>query len=252
MSNKKVLSDHKMVKKKLIPPMLQEKPGYDIKHIDVSYIDRVLPEIIWQAFLNDKLGVTKGSQISLELLKEIQSILGVDKCKLFCFISNFELLTKSQIDSLNSVLFLNEGFKEIKEAILPFIKVFPDCPLNVLYHEKIPKFNDDDLNYVKSIISSILDKTSVVSTHSLSNTFYYAFQLERIKVHKESSLLKLQEIQFYPDTEISLMVAGSLRASINMFFRDEFIIADGKWRNYFWNRAHQIEPNNINNLYFEL
>lgn len=227
-------------------------PDWDKQYTNVSYIDKVLPEIIWQAFLNDKLGVTRGSHISLKLFKEIESILGVDKGKLFCFISNFELLTKAQIDSLVGVLFLDEDFKEIKEAILPFIKVFPECPLKVLYHEQISKFSDKDLDYVKSIINSILDKTSVISVHSLSSIIYYAFQLERIEVHKESSLLKIQEIKYYPETEVSRIVAGMVRASVNAFFQsDIFIVNDSEWRNYFWNRAHQIEPNHIDNLYFE-
>ncbi len=244
----KILKDHKLVGKKLLPPFLHSFPG---QFNESPYLNKVLPEIIWQGFLIEKFGVPVASSITLKLLEEIQSARNFEKSKLFCFISNFELLSQNQIDRILGKLFLDSDYKKIIEAILPFIRTFPECPLRALLYNPIAECNDEDITHVKSIIKPLLDKSSKEATFVLANTIYFAFQMDILKVPEDSKLLNLNQIEFYPDNEESKIIASLLRASINIFVQqDIFIEVSEKWQKYFWNQAYKREPHNIDNLYF--
>jgi hypothetical protein len=250
-TKKKILSDHKLVKKKLQPPFFHSFPGWKTQFNEVPYLYKVLPELVWQVFLNDKYGVPVASSITLKLLEIIRIARHEEKGKLFCMISNFELLTEKEIDKVLAKLFLDNDYKKIIDAILPFMRMFPDCPLKVLLYNPLSKPTKEDLVYVKSVIQLLLDKTSKEATFVLANAIYYAFQMDVLKVHADSKLLNLNQIEFYPDTEESQIIASSLRASINLFVQDGvFIKVSNNWQNYFWNQAYKLEPHNIDNLYF--
>lgn len=250
-TKKKILEDHKLVKKKLEPPFFHSFSGWKTNFIEVPYLYKVLPELVWQGFLNDKYGVPVASRITIKLLEIIRVARNEEKGKLFCMISNFELLTEKEIDNILGKLFLDPDYIKIIDAILPFIRIFPECPLKVLLCKPLSEPTENDLAHVKKIIKPLLNKISKEATFMMANTLYFAFKMDVFKVHADSKLLKLKEIEFYPDTEESLLIAGILRASINIFVQKEmFIKISDKWQNYFWNQAYKLEPNNIDNLYF--
>lgn len=244
----KILSDHKQVGKKLLPPFLHSFPG---QFNESPYLYKVLPEIIWQGFLNDKYGIKNSVEITMYLLNTISEATNLDKGKLCCFISNFETLDEKQIDKILSRFFLNYNYKKLVEAITPFINVFPECPLNKILYNAIPEYSENDLQYVKNITSKLLNKTSKEATLILANTIYCANQMGVLHVTKDSCFLHMDEVINYPDTEESKKIASFLRASINPFVgNDTFVFQNSYWSKYFWNRAYKLEPFNIDNLYF--
>lgn len=251
-SKKKILADHKLVKKKLEPPFFHLLPEWKTQFNEVPYLYKVLPELVWQGFLNEKYGVPVASTITMKLLDAINVARNSEKGKLFCMISNFELLTPKDIDKVLGKLFLDRDYKKIVDAILPFMRMFPECPLKVLFYNPIKEPTAEDISYVKSVIKPLLNKTSKEATFALANAIYCAFQMDILKVNADSKLLNLNQIEFYPDTEESQMIASSVRASINMFvLNGSFIEVSQKWQTYFWNQAYKLEPYNIDNLYFD-
>lgn len=244
----KILSDHKQVGKKLLPPFLHSFPG---QFRESSYIHKVLPEIIWQGFLNDKCGIRKSVEVTLHLLKTIREAINLENGKLLCFISNFETLDERQIERILSLLFLSDNYKRLIEAIGPFVRVFPECPLSKILYKAIPEHSESDLRYVKDIMSRLLSKTSKEATLVLANTIYCANQMGVLHVTKDSCFLHMDEVINYPETEESKKIASFLRASINPFIgNDTFVLQNSNWSKYFWNRAYALEPFNIDNLYF--
>lgn len=251
-SKKKILADHKLIKKKLEPPFFHSLPEWKTQFNEVPYLYKILPELVWQGFLNEKYGVPVASTITMKLLNVIHLARNSEKRKLLCLISNFELLTPKEIDKVFGKLFLDSDYKKIVEAILPFMRMFPECPLKVLLYNPITEPTAEDISHVKSVIKPLLNKTSKEAIFALANVIYYAFQMDILKVHADSKLLNLKQIEFYPDTEESQLVASSLRASINMFVQNgAFIEVSEKWQTYFWNQAYKLEPFNIDNLYFD-
>ncbi len=252
MKNKnKILSDHKQVGKKLLPPFLHSFPSWQTQFSETPYLYKVLPEIIWQGFLNDKYGIKNSVEITMYILETIRETTDLKKGRLFCFISNFETLNDKQIDKILSCFFMNSNYKKFVEAITPFINVFPQCPLNKILYNAIPEYSESDLQHVKNIINKLLNKKSKEATLILANTIYCANQMDVLHITKDSCFLHMDEIVNYPNTEESKKIAGFLRASINPFVvNDTFILQNSHWAKYFWNQAYKLESFNIDNLYF--
>ncbi len=232
--------------------MLDVFPGWQVHNNEVPYLYKVMPEILWQAFLNERYGVKETVEITMYLLETIRDATNLEKGKLYCFISNFELLNEKQIDKILAHFFRNPNYKKIEEAIRPFINVFPECPLSKLFYNPTPEFSQNDLEHVKNIINKMLSKMEKEATFCLANIIYYAFQMNVLKVNRDSELFKLNEIEHYPETEESKKLASFLRASINPFVaNDNFVLQKSNWSKYFWNRAYQLDPYNIDDLYFD-
>ena len=62
---KGVLPDHKRDRKKLIAPFNYMLGGMQ----DISYIDAIMPEIVWLALLHERFGVEKGAELARVLSK---------------------------------------------------------------------------------------------------------------------------------------------------------------------------------------
>lgn len=244
--NNKILSDHKMVGKKLVPPLLQNH-----QFNELPYINNILPEIIWQGFLIEKYGVKSSVELSLFLLTTIRDSANIESGKLFCFISNFETLNKTQVDKIVSQLSSNKNYNKILDALRPFLNVFPECPLNKILQNNISDYSKQDLEYVKMVTTQLLDKNSKETTLVLANTIYCANQMGVLKVTKDSCFLRMDEVFNYPNTEESKKIASFLRATINPIVgNDTFVFQNSNWSKYFWNRAYKLEPFNIDNLFF--
>lgn len=244
---KKILADHKLVNKKLKPPIMQGLPGWETHFIEVPYIDKVLPEIIWISILNDKHGVTTASDLTLNLLKAIDESFGEKSSTLFSFLSNFETLHDTQISHVKRKCL--DELSYINDSLSSFYRVFPDCPLIALDQKGPGPIDSHDIEYIKQILDKLLDKVGKETTFSLSTVIYHAFELHRLTAFKDASILKLNKIHLYPTTEESKIIASTIRSTVNMFIGSEhFLVNDSKWSKYFWNRAHAIAPNNIDSL----
>lgn len=66
MSARKILRDHKQVGKKFIPPMKQI-PGMR----ETSFVNDMLPELIWLGLINDKTGFVDGARFFEKVIEAV-------------------------------------------------------------------------------------------------------------------------------------------------------------------------------------
>ena len=88
-----IFSDHTKVGKTLVPPMRQ----YLGELAMVSWVDRILPELIWLAVVIENLGVKRGVEICAKMAKLANTILSEEY---FAFASSFNLLNTEQKENL--------------------------------------------------------------------------------------------------------------------------------------------------------
>jgi hypothetical protein len=93
LSKSKILNDHKKIGKTLIPPMRQYLGEQGL----VSWVDRILPELIWLAVIIENLGVNRGVEIAAKIAKLANQILPDEY---FAFVSSFDLLSNEQKEKL--------------------------------------------------------------------------------------------------------------------------------------------------------
>lgn len=237
-SQKRILSDHKLVGKKLVPPFatLENK-------VEVSWVDIIIPDLIWIALIRTKLGNKIGTEVVNKFIS-ISTQHEDSSFKMFAFISTYESLSDDTKARIKEDL-IKEGVKSIMlDCLEPFLNMYPSCPLAFLQEASDIKAVDSKfLQSYKELLLRMMDKRSVISTFTIANIIYSLFLSNRIEVDQNSILTKLPKIQDYPNTELSRVIASNLRACINaLYSKEHFDGHSSNWANSFWNTGIKLEP----------
>ena len=248
----KVLSDHRKIGRSFVPPMLQ------LGNIEnVSFALQAIPELLWIAILNEHYGWKDGAELSLNLAREAAEATGINpeefKKKLgkapkefFAATSAYKSLNANQQKSIVTKLKLSLTWEIYVDALSPLMSLYPEFPLGFIFDKAIIIPQDSDVEIIKSVISPLFDKNSKQAVSMYANAIYIAFATNKLMIvaddKKEMALANFPEIQNYPNTEESKVIAASIRASILSMIGMSDISKD--WSNYFWNRGLEIEPCN--------
>jgi hypothetical protein len=122
----KILSDHIKRGKKLIPPFLAMGT-----HVDVSWVNKILPEIIWLAIINEKIGNKDGAEISRLLIESASNLNKSDK-KIYAYLSSYENIDNGFKENLINNLKHLGILSELKDCLSDFLCIYPKCPLTFI------------------------------------------------------------------------------------------------------------------------
>jgi hypothetical protein len=235
----RVLSDHKKVGKRFVPPWLQAMSLHEIK-----WADCILPELLWLGLLNDCYGLAKGADLSLSLARAAIMASAPPSKTWFAPTSAYAALTEEQGNAVIRSLKLSHDLEPVKEALTPLAAFYPKCPLNLLFEGTFPSLGDSrkTLEQFKEFLSTLFNRWGKTATLMQANAVYIAFATDLLKVAKDLALANFPAVAEFPDTEESIRVAASVRATINGFFGDHFYDKSSPWPRYFWNRGLELEP----------
>lgn len=234
---KKVLTDHQAQKGKLIAPFNHMIGGLS----EISHINKIVPQISWQAVLIDSIGFVK----ACTLLNEFLVILNKDsKLKPICFANNFTELDKVDFDKSKFPLVLS------KSEIL--YRLFPDWPMKKIFDYDCGPATKEDVEYFRGIVHKLLDKRSVLAVQSLTCTMHYLMLTNRFHLPAGSHIANINEIIKYPKTDESHAVASFIRSALNIFIgNSEFSNTNSEWPANFWNTLYLHSPCTLTTLRFD-
>lgn len=232
MKNTKVLKDHKQQGKRFIPPLLRLGNAKE-----TSYVQVIIPEIMWMALLHKKFGLQLGTHLALQLVTVTSNTSSSTKC--FSFISSFELLTDVEKEKILTQLQSLNMLDQLRDGLRNFMLTYPECPLLFLFDDLKGEMN---LASIKETLSELYDITGRPATFMMANVIYFLGAMGRLAIVKDTALSKLPELVDYPNTALSKMIASGVRASLFAFMHDPFLNASGNWNRYFWNRGIELEP----------
>jgi len=236
--SKKILEDHKKEGKILKPPLTTIG-----NFVDLSWVDYIIPDVIWITLLRDKFGDKMGTEIVNKFIT-ITTKNETSKFRNYALLSSFEELPQQNKTSILKDLKKENILNVVLAGLSDFLDMYPSCPLKFLrpndYSTKVV-----DVKFLiryKELLWELIDKRSKISTFTIANVIYSMFVLDRLKIVKDSPMAQFPKIQEYPETEISRLIASSLRASINAFYNFEMFDRNSSvWAKEFWNRGIEIE-----------
>ncbi len=239
MQKKQVLTDHRRIGKRFLPPFLTTLGPLQ----EVGWLDYSLPELLWLGILNEKFGLERGADLSVSLAKEADKAYAGEIKKWFAPVSKYNLLNSEQRNDVLKALTRSNKLEPLKNALSSFISLYPKCPLNLLFESPLPCLDNSsaELEIFKGLLSRLYDKTTVEATFMQANAIYIAFITDKLKVFKGTSLANFPEIERYPHTEESQRIASMVRAAINGFIGTDYD-KTSEWPRYFWNRGLELEP----------
>ena len=208
---------------------------------DFSYVADGIPQIIWIALLNKCYGFKQGTNLALNFAKSIDNL--KLKKEVPYHLSWFDNLNVDSYETIRKKLIDIKVFEKINIALSPLLNLYPKCPLNKIFSSE--KHLKSDVSKIKEILTLLYNKRGKESTFALANVIYLMGRCDKLLFEKNSAMADLPELQDYPDSEMSIMIASVVRASTNFLLSRRAIENSENWISYFWNRGLEIEPNEI-------
>ena len=230
-----MLESHKRIGKRLVPPFSELGP---LK--EVSWVDEVLPELLWIGLLNAEHGIKTGAHVCAEVTKAAKPELEVlDQNAFLCLASSFELFGQDQLARIRQRLASARVLSDLQVAVSPLCIAYPKCPLASLVG------GTDDLGLatakIRRAVSSLFDRWDEAATFVQIHAVYMTILQGRLFVTRDTSLANFPAVEAYPHTEESRKIAAACRNTINMLMKDSPPHSATSWSGYFWNRGLDLE-----------
>lgn len=233
-----ILQDHKKDGKKFIPPM-----KHMMNFTEVHYVERILPEIAWIAFLIDNLGARQGIHIASRLVITAHSLhVGNAMCD-FSLISAFSLLTEDEKSRLIETIREENVLFKLRNALAVFFRVYPsNNPLAFITEGTPSTPSAIDLSVTKRIIHKNIDRRDFDAVVTQSVVFYSKYLSGKLKFNTEVKAPDLESIIGDFQSAAAQRAASHIRMAVNTVFMFNEKDIGTKWASYFWNHGLELEP----------
>lgn len=237
----RVLKGHVPQGLKFVPKILA-LGEFNQQFNEVPYVRVILPELIWLALLNQRLGNEQGAKVVEIVASAVKQTTG-HKRTWFAAVSCCTELSDTAKQNIAQALDQNGLRKAVSGALQPFVELYPEFPGAFLVVSD-PSRNDlEFLPELKKVVDNLYDTESGAAVFMCASAVYAAFCLDILKVNPNVSLAKFPEIEKYPSTELSKRVAAACRAtSLQMVGQNVIQAQLTTWSSYFWNRGLELEP----------
>lgn len=233
---KKVLEGHKKVGSKFVPPMMQ-LPNLT----EISYINQILPEIIWMGLINDEFGYRDGIDLSSNLARRAFDLKETDKHINFTLVSNFNLLSAERKSELVRSLEETSELVKFRDSLLPLIALYEEFPLSFLgMSEKI--FDKIELiEKIKNCIKKHINKYDTPALIIQANVMYVRGSTGGLHVAPHIEIPDLNTLIEDPESKKAERAGAFVRISAmqEMMPMRETRICD--WAESFWNQSYKID-----------
>ncbi|WP_298329015.1 hypothetical protein [Asticcacaulis sp.] len=230
-----VLGDHKRVKSKLVTPF---NSAFGQMR-EVSWINMMIPELLWIALVQDAWGPRHGVEIITAFTRDVRASDPGRKHTIWAAAGKFASLPFGE---LSKIVAGRPYCEDLCASLMPLHTHYPDHPMR----ELMPNSGTQsmrDLYEFKEIVGDLINRRSTMATLTQATATWLAFDSDCLKVSPGLALADLPRIEDYPNTEQSQRIAASIRATLNLMFGEIDLMASGTgWPVAFWNRGLEIEP----------
>ena len=234
-NKKKFLDGHIRVGKRFVPPLMQLN-----MNTSISYVNDMLPELIWIGLLNDKVGYVRAARVLEKIFSFAEDIKDPKQNGNFALISTFNLLNDEQKNSLREKL-NNEGNLELlQNCIAPLTLLYENCPLSFLGPPTYV-FTDGKLVFaIKECVGRAIDKYDTPGIVLHGAMLLSRLVTKKIKFSAEMDLPDFNAVIDEPDSEEAKKAAGFMRA--NALTEFGMLNIKPSWAREFWNRGVELSP----------
>ena len=237
---KNFLHGHKKVGKRFVPPMKQLDA-----YSPVSYVNDMLPELIWIGLLNDRLGYIKAARVIERVFTIVEDIKDTQQQGNFALISAYNILYEEQKNSLRNHLAEDEILGVIQNHIAPLILLFEDCPLSFLGPPSDLLTNEELVTSIKECVGRTIDKFDTPGIVLNGAVLLSQLVTRKIKFPSDMELPNLNAVIDSPDSEEAKIAASFIRANALALFG--MLKVDSSWARYFWNRGFELSSCEFSN-----
>lgn len=233
---KGVLQGHKRVKSRFVPPLMQ-LPNLR----ETSYVNDLLPHVLWMSLLNDAVGLKQGIHASFELAKLARSIHVSEKHVNFAVCGNFNNLSPSENEMLLEELRRRGTLNQYQDALSPLLSLHPNCPMRAL---ATPHESDQHPKLVARLrisVANVFDRYSTSASIMHANVITIRASTGGLFFAKHIEMPDFDSLVHSPDSEKAKRAASFARSSSMQEFMSD---AEGRhleWSKLFWNTNYRLD-----------
>lgn len=206
----------------------------------ISYIDNILPELIWIGLINEKIGYIRGARILEKIFGVIDEFKDPEQHGSFALISSFSLLSSDQKKQLTDVLEDNGFLNVIKNAVAPLNMLYDNCPL-LFFGPPTEKYNTEELvALIKNCVENTIDKYDTPGIVLNGSILLSRLVTKKLHFPTDMDLPDFNAVINSPDSDDAKRAAAFMRSNALMEFGMHKV--DTSWAEYFWNRNFELSP----------
>ena len=250
-SKKRVLSNHKKVGKRYIPPFVYRLSDRGIALQPTKWLDNILPEILWIGLLNERYGIEDGTELALTFAQTYLTVLNSDEKKMFISTATYSELSPVHRNGIVKELKASKNLIRMKRALDFLITLYPKCPLHFLYDQEQPELKnfEDNLHEFQEIVAGFIDRRSKPAMLMQSTAVYIGLVTKVLNIQSDNNLTNLQAMTDYPNTDESRRFASNVRATVSSFFMHDYPEDGSSWAKYFWSQGIKMVPCDLKQIW---
>src|ERR1035437_1273964 len=239
---KKVLADHHQDKSRFYPQ------PYGVS--EIHYVEQVLAEIIWIAYLVERLGGKKGVETAVSLIEYCFNLKNWEVKPDFSLLSLFCQLTPLDWNRVKQKLKGKDLYLDCLDALTPFVRCYPtDNPLlNIFDEAVVASPSQADVDLARKIVSSLFSRWSKEATI-----------VQCVALKADIRVGKTQYTHEFPAPDVDVvlensqssempMVGGMARCHVSHVYKFFAERIGEAWSKYFWNRGRELTPAKTENV----
>lgn len=215
--------------KLFIPPMKQISVVREL-----SYIDDMLPELVWLGLIYDRLGYIPGTRFFEKIVSVVVEVAGEAQQRNYAFLSHIGELNSDQRLSFVKALSAEAMLEPLREYIAPLVLLYDDCPLAFIGPPDTVYAKEELVNSIKTCVGRHLDKYDTPGTVLNATMLIARLVTGTIKFSKDTKMPDFNMIVDDPSSAEANLAAGFVRA--NALAEFGMLKIDNMWARSFWNK----------------
>jgi hypothetical protein len=235
MSQQEILKDHKRIGKRFVPPLMQ------LGIQEVSYVNKLLPEIIWMGLIFDCINYRAGIGFCEKITKLAHEIYASEKYANFALCSSFSRLENRQKEELVRRLNDQKLLEPIQLDLAPLIVLYDNFPMSFLgvTQNKIEK--EILIRRIKEAIRRYMNKYEKPGLVLQATTIYMRGITGGLFLNKDIEPPDLNSIIDNPESEPAKKAGAFVRSSVLMEIMSPESESLTKWADPFWDQGLQVD-----------
>lgn len=233
--SKKVLPGYVQRKKKLISPL---NALGNIKSI--SFIDDLLPELMWLALIHDRDNYVVGRD-TLECVTQLEKTWPkLEKPLNYALQSSYESFTEDQKSTLLEAWREKGLLDKIQHALAPLVLLYDDFALRFVGPPSTAISEEALIRRIELVVSKASDRYSTPGVMLYGALFMNNLMAGRIHISQHIDLPDFDSVVHAIDSAEGKRAASFLRASA--MAQMSFSSPPGDWADKFWARSYALIP----------
>ncbi len=231
----KILEDHKKIGSKFIPPMCQ------LGMTEVSYVNQILPEIIWIGLLNRREGYHAGIRIVEFIAKKAVEITNNEKYMNFSLASSYTELGTDQKKIIVDEMEKENLLSILQKSLAPLTCLYEGFPMAFIGPPAEHSSKETMSKIIKECISDCINKYKQPGMVMQATVMYVRRITGGLYFTNDVKPPNLEKIITDFDSDEGRKVAASVRA----FVMSEYMPIEERksdfWSRSFWNQGYKID-----------